>query len=191
MLEYLRIALGLVLIVFLPGIALVYAIFPRKGDLDLEYDGLYRIFLGIGFSVVIVILVGFVLNSFGLKDDGTGYFTEMNIIISLLLITLISAIIAWFRGAFPGLGSIHSSLYREPERGIYEMGGGEPFIDRSEKETIVELTGRRNTLNRRLVRLDRRPGSKTTEEERNEILSELRTINDTLDELETKRRGGV
>ena len=191
MLELLRIALGLTLIVFLPGMALVYALFPRKGDLDLEYNTLYRIFLGVGFSVVITILIGFTLNLFGVKDDGTGYFTDVNITISLLLVTLICAVIAWFRGAFPILAKVHPILYKEAERGPYEMGGGVPFIDPDEKTEIEDLTKERISLNRRLSMLDRRPTSDSVNVERKELLSKLRELNDRLDELEAKRKGGI
>ena len=191
MLELLRIALGLILLIFLPGMALVYALFPRKGDLDLEYDTLYRIFLGVGFSVVITILIGFILNLFGVKDDGTGFFTDINIIISLLSITLICAVIAWFRGAFPILGKIHPILLREAERGQYEMGGGVPFIEPDEKDEIEKLTRKRISFNRRLSMLDRRPTSGSVNDERKELLAKLRVLNDRLEELEAKRKGGI
>src|SRR5437870_987973 len=60
-LESARLIPALILLFFLPGWTLINALFPRKGDLDREYDVLYRITLGIVMSVVVVILFGFVL----------------------------------------------------------------------------------------------------------------------------------
>jgi uncharacterized membrane protein len=63
MLEAIRIILAMILLFFLPGILLVQAVFPRKGELDPEFDWLYRLGIGIGLSIVLTILVGFGLNS--------------------------------------------------------------------------------------------------------------------------------
>jgi len=69
------IILVLVVVFFLPGFFLVNALYPRKGELDKDYDALYRITLGLVMSVVIVIIVGFLLNAFGRDPDtGKGYF---------------------------------------------------------------------------------------------------------------------
>ena len=43
MLEALRIIFALFLLFFLPGYMLVQALFPRKGELDQDFDWLYRI----------------------------------------------------------------------------------------------------------------------------------------------------
>lgn len=54
----LRIALGLICLLFFPGYALISALFPRQGTLSL----LERAVLGIGLSIAIVPLIGLGLN---------------------------------------------------------------------------------------------------------------------------------
>ena len=61
--NYLRVIAGLVLVLFLPGYTLIQAMFPRKGELDEEFDVLYRVTLGMAMSICVVILIGFVLGN--------------------------------------------------------------------------------------------------------------------------------
>lgn len=49
-----RMILGLIMVLFLPGSALVAALFPAKDDLD----GIERLALGLGLSFAIVPLIG-------------------------------------------------------------------------------------------------------------------------------------
>lgn len=53
-----RIVLGLLLVLFLPGYSLIAALFPGKDDLD----GIERIALSFAMSIVIVPLLGLALN---------------------------------------------------------------------------------------------------------------------------------
>lgn len=53
-----RIPLGLVAVLFLPGYALIAALFPRKDDLD----GIERAILSLGFSIAVVPMMGLGLN---------------------------------------------------------------------------------------------------------------------------------
>ncbi|MGD0951589.1 MAG: DUF1616 domain-containing protein [Methanotrichaceae archaeon] len=53
-----RIPLGLVMVLFLPGYALIAALFPRKDDLD----GIERTALSFGLSIAVVPLIGLGLN---------------------------------------------------------------------------------------------------------------------------------
>lgn len=62
----LRVVFGLVLVLFLPGWTMINLMFPRKGELDEEFDGLYRVTLGMAMSIAVVILIGFVLGNPGL-----------------------------------------------------------------------------------------------------------------------------
>jgi uncharacterized membrane protein len=55
---FVRITLSLVCLLFLPGYAMISALFPRQGTLDL----LERIVLSIGLSIAIVPLIGLALN---------------------------------------------------------------------------------------------------------------------------------
>ncbi len=108
----LQIFLGIVIVFFLPGYTLVNLLFPRKGELDPEYDLIYRITLGMGTSVVISILVGFGLNA--ISSEGHGYVTSGPLWASLLGITGLFALLGWLRGAYPSAGFLHPSLYRPP-----------------------------------------------------------------------------
>lgn len=60
-----RIILGLPLVLFLPGYALIAALFPRKDDLD----GIERVALSFGLSIAITPLLGLALNytPFGIR----------------------------------------------------------------------------------------------------------------------------
>lgn len=102
-----RVLFGFILILFLPGFTLIQLMFPRKGELDEEYDMLYRIVLGVGMSIVVVILVGFIM-----AHPDVAVFQEPYISIVFLSISAIFFIAGWYKGAYPWLGKIHPSLYR-------------------------------------------------------------------------------
>jgi len=53
-----RVLLGLLLVLFLPGYSLIAALFPRRDDLD----GIERIALSFGLSIAVVPLLGLALN---------------------------------------------------------------------------------------------------------------------------------
>lgn len=55
---FMRAALGLSMLLFLPGYVLISALFPGKDDLE----GLERLTLSLGLSIVIVPFIGFALN---------------------------------------------------------------------------------------------------------------------------------
>jgi hypothetical protein len=108
----LQVLLGIAIVFFLPGYALVNMLFPRKGELDPEYDLVYRITLGMGMSVVVSILVGFGLNA--LSSEGHGYVSAGPLWAVLLGTTGAFALVGWYRGAYPSAGYIHPNLYRPP-----------------------------------------------------------------------------
>ena len=121
--NYLRVIAGLLLVLFLPGYTLIQAMFPRRGELDEEFDTLYRVTLGMAMSICVVILVGFVLGNpslgnapdwEGISDGDKGYFQTFFVTISLLLTTLLFFIAGWYRGAYPWMANIHPSLARAP-----------------------------------------------------------------------------
>ncbi len=115
MLDTLRLIGALLLIFFIPGIMLVQALFPRKGELDPELDWVYRLALGIGLSIVVTILVNFGLNSLGVNEDtGMGYVTAVPITVCLVVLSLLFFLVAWLRGGMPILGRLHPSLIRFP-----------------------------------------------------------------------------
>src|SRR5206468_10520586 len=112
--ESAQLVLALILLFFLPGWTLINALFPRKGDLDREYDVLYRITLGIVMSVVVVILFGFGLNSLSSPLSDVGYVTSANLWGGLTCIPLAFSPAGWWRGAYPIMGPRHPRLARSP-----------------------------------------------------------------------------
>jgi len=103
---------GLVIVFFLPGYTLVCLMFPRKGELDPEYDVVYRVALGMGLSIVISIFVGFALNALSTEDQG--YVSAGPLWASLLSITAVFFAGGWLLGAYPWMGLLHPKLYRVP-----------------------------------------------------------------------------
>lgn len=113
----LQVLAGLLIVFFLPGYTLINVLFPRKGELDPEYDIVYRIALGMGLSVVISIMVGFGLNAISTEEQG--YVSAGPLWAALGSTTLLFALLGWLRGAYPMAGLIHPSLYRAPlPRGV-------------------------------------------------------------------------
>lgn len=148
----LQVVFGLILIFFLPGYLLVKSLFPGKNELDKEYNLIYEIGLGMGLSIVIAILDGFMLGSLhqliGFRTvDGrpVGYFDTPYIVSSLLLISLLLFILAWYRGAFPWMARVHPGLARVPasERPAARKGRMDALI-----LEIVGLSRERERLRR-------------------------------------------
>ncbi|MDH3365003.1 MAG: DUF1616 domain-containing protein [Thermoplasmata archaeon] len=107
-----QILAGITIVFFLPGYTLIAVMFPRKGELDPEYDVVYRVALGMGLSIVIAIVVGFALNAISTEDHG--YVSAGPLWVSLVFVTAVFFVAGWFRGAYPWLGVIHPTLYRNP-----------------------------------------------------------------------------
>jgi len=126
---------GVALVFFLPGYTLINMLFPRKGELDPEYDQVYRIALGMGLSIVISIMVGFGLNA--LSSEGHGLVTAGPLWTVLLTLTGIFVLIGWFRGAYPNAGAIHPSLYRAPKIPGMPRSKGTDFVKRKRTERLI------------------------------------------------------
>lgn len=107
-----QIVAGIAIVFFLPGYTLIGALFPRKGELDPEYDVIYRIALGMGLSIVIAIIVGFALNAISTEEHG--YVSAGPLWVALVSVTALFFMGGWFRGAYPWLGAAHPALYRNP-----------------------------------------------------------------------------
>jgi uncharacterized membrane protein len=82
-----RTALGLPMVLFIPGYALIAALFPSKDDLD----GIERIALSFGLSIAVVPLIGLGLNytPWGIR--------LIPILISLSCFTIIMSLVAMYR----------------------------------------------------------------------------------------------
>jgi len=85
--SFIRTVLGLPLVLFLPGYALVAALFPTKTGLE----GIERAALSVGMSVAVVPLIGLVLNntSFGIR--------EVPLLVSLSLFVILTCVVAYIR----------------------------------------------------------------------------------------------
>jgi len=101
----LRVALGLVFVLFSPGYALVSVLFPTDGDAQeapwfvpnasseetIEISGTERVVLSLGLSVAVVPLVGLVLNftPWGIE--------RLSVLLVVALLTLLLTVVAAFR----------------------------------------------------------------------------------------------
>jgi uncharacterized membrane protein len=97
--SFIRTALGLPLLIFLPGYALIAMLFPEKDGLE----GMERIALSIGLSVALVPLIGLVLNytPWGIK--------EIPLLTSLSVFTLLMS------------GAAYARRRRLPEDRMFEV----------------------------------------------------------------------
>ena len=84
---FIRIILGLISILFIPGYSLIAALFPKKEDLD----GIERIALSFGLSIAVTPLIGLLLNytPFGIRLEP--------ILISLSVFTIVMSTAAYIR----------------------------------------------------------------------------------------------
>lgn len=82
-----RIPLGLVMVLFVPGYTLIAALFPRLGDLE----GIERTALSFGLSIAVVPLMGLALNytPWGIRLTP--------VVVSLVIFTLVMAMAAYWR----------------------------------------------------------------------------------------------
>ena len=150
MLEWIRIAIGLLLVFFFPGFTLMRVLFPRAEELDTDMGLLFQAVLGAVMSVVISVLVGFVLGSPILQG-----FTSLNIWLSLGGMSILFFVLGWYRGAYQFLGKLHPKLERPlPETDIVEYNLG-PL----ESDTLLEfqkLTKERFKLRKDIKTFDRK-----------------------------------
>lgn len=131
----LQVVAGLLVIFLLPGFTLINLMFPRRGELDPEYDLVYRLALGMGTSVVMAILVGFGLNAMSTEDQG--YVTSGPLWAILLGLTAVFLGLGWFRGAYPSAGYVHPKLYRAPVRRGEPRTVGSDFARKRRLEGLV------------------------------------------------------
>ncbi len=82
-----RTILGTLMVLFIPGYALIAALFPKKNDID----GIERLALSFGLNIAVVPLIGLGLNftPFGIR--------LVPVLLSISLFTLIMCLIAYFR----------------------------------------------------------------------------------------------
>ncbi|MCZ3364276.1 MULTISPECIES: DUF1616 domain-containing protein [Methanobacterium] len=84
---FIRVILGILLILFIPGYSLIAALFPKKDDLD----GIERTALSFGLSIAVTPLIGLLLNytPFGIRLEP--------VLISLSIFTMVMSVAAYIR----------------------------------------------------------------------------------------------
>jgi len=180
---------GLLITCFIPGYTLVQALFPRKKELDEEYDFLYRMVLSIALSWVIIILLGFFL-----AHPSVRLFKEPYLSMILITFSLIFFVIGWYRGAYPFIGVLFPSLARAPP------GVKTPLDEFTETKeittTLIELKGlafERKKLGEKIRMYERKERissavlSSYYRKEKEKCLEKLKEVNKRIDELEKKR----
>jgi len=196
MLHLFQIIAALFLLYFLPGFMFVQAMFPRKGELDQDFDWLYRIGLAIGLSIVLTIFVGFGLNSLGVSEEtGLGYVSAGPIVAALLILSLIFFAVAWFRGGFPILGKLHPTLLRFPPRD--PRSADVPIIRDKEKRIQHEKLVRQRFMlikeidnTEKLVETHSGKQRQYYEQRREKLLGELDETETKIKVLENEVRNG-
>lgn len=118
-----RIPLGLIMVLFLPGYALIAALFPRKDDID----GMERVALSFGLSIAVVPLMGLGLNYtiWGIR--------LVPVVISLCLFTVMMVFAAQLRRSALGQEEVFSVAFRQVFRAIHSelMNNRGSRIDRA------------------------------------------------------------
>ena len=198
--NWLRVIAGMLLVLFLPGYTLIQAMFPRRGELDEEFDTLYRVTLGMAMSICVVILIGFVLGNpslgsapdwDGWSDGEKGYFQTFFITLALTIATLLFFGIGWYRGAYPWMANLHPSLARAPPglRIESELAVAGKFIPAD----LIELQGLkhdRDNVKRKLKEAETRKGigssmmKKYYEKKEKTLLADLADIDGRMVELD-------
>ena len=188
-----RVIGALILTFLLPGWLLVNVLFPRKGELDREYDALYRLTLGIVLSNAVPVLWGFPLKSLGVKPaTGLGCVPTPEILAGLLGLSLLFFALGWWRGAYPWMARLHPALARTPKPAREDLLTAEEKDHRLRLQ-LEELAEQREKLRRtikdyeRRMRLQSAEARSHYESKRDEARSELKKIEARLRAVEAER----
>src|SRR5213593_2021413 len=188
-----RVIGALVLLFFLPGFLLINALYPRKGELDREYDALYRLTLGIVLSIAVTVFWSFFLNSLGLQPGlEIGFVRPENIAGGLLGLSAVFFVLGWWRGAYPWMARVHPALARVPKPGPGELLTEEER-DHRVRLKLQQLAERREALRRaikdaeRRMRLQSADAQSHYETVRDKSRADLRTVEAELKKLEEER----
>ncbi len=189
----LRVLAALVLTFFLPGYLLVNVLYPRKGELDREYDVLYRITLGIVLSIAVSVLWAFLLNSLPVDlITGLGQVKTVNIAAGLIGLSALFFALGWWRGAYPWMARLHPGLARIPKPAPGDLFG-EDAEDARTRLHLEDLAERRETLRRAIKEYERKARLQSAdarnhyEAKRDEARRELNRVEADLKVLQEKR----
>ncbi len=186
--------LGALLLTFLiPGLFLVNLLFPRRGELDREYDVVYRLTLGIVLSIAVTVLWGFFLNSLGVNEaTNLGYVQTPYIAAGLIGLSVLFFVVGWWRGAYPWMGRLHPSLARMPKPAPDSLLT-EQERDHRIRMKLEDLASEREKLRRTIRDLERRMQLQSSdarshyEAKRDEARADLKRVESELKKLEAER----
>lgn len=188
-----RVIGALVLLFFLPGFLLINALYPRKGELDREYDGLYRVTLGIVLSIAVTVFWSFFLNSLGINEaTGLGYVVGPNVAGGLIGLSAAFFGLGWWRGAYPWMARVHPALARVPKPGPGELLT-EDERDHRVRLKLQKLAEKREGLRRAIKDAERRMRLQSADAQshyetlRDKSRAELRSVEAELKKLEEER----
>ena len=165
-LHALQIIAAILMLFFLPGYTFINMLFPKRGELDLEYDQLYRIGLGMGMSIVISILVGYILGYSAL-------FYANYIWIALINLTVLFFLVGFYRGGYPILRKWLGFEEDDKYDRLVEL----EHLLKERRRKIKEL----EEIERVMRVNPRRRGE--YEEKRREVVKEIRALDERIDEL--------
>ena len=189
----LRILGALLLTFVIPGLLLVNLLYPRRGELDREYDAIYRLTLGIVLSIAVTVLWGFFLNSLGVNAaTNLGFVQGPEIAAGLIGLSILFFVVGWWRGAYPWMARVHPSLARTPKPAPGSLLTEEEK-DHRVRMKLEELAAERERLRRAIKDLDRRMQLHSAdarshyEAKRDEARADLRRVETELKRLEQDR----
>ncbi len=186
--------LGALLLTFvIPGLLLVNLLYPRRGELDREYDAVYRLTLGIVLSIAVTVLWGFFLNSLGVNAaTGLGFVQGPEIAAGLIGLSVLFFVVGWWRGAYPWMGRLHPSLARMPKPAPESLLT-EAERDHRIRKKLEDLAAERERLRRAIKDLERRMQLHSAdarshyEARRDEARADLKRVESELKKLEAER----
>ncbi len=165
MIEVLQVLAAILMLFFLPGYTFINMLFPKPGELDLEYDQLYRIGLGMGMSIVIAILLGYLLGYYALFYAGY-------IWLGLTALTIIFFIVGYMRGGYPTIRR-------------WLGYGKENKYDRL--YMLQDLLKERRKMIKKLEELERlsklSPHGERYKDEMNRLFQEIRKMDEKIDKM--------
>lgn len=178
---------------FVPGFFLWKALVPRSKDVADEFAAVYTAAFSMALSIAAVVLMGIVLGSMGTDPvTGRGHIVDWNIP-ALVLLTLGAAVVAWYRGAFPGLGKYIASLERRPKP---PPDGSGVSDDPKRYWREQELVARRQELRAQLKRIERSRGGVSKDraqhgEKKAEVAAKLGEVDAELEKLRDERERAI
>ena len=157
---------AIVILFFLPGYTFITMLFPKRGELDLEYDQLYRIGLGMGMSIVIAILVGYVLGYYGL-------FYANYLWIVFINLSLLFFLVGFYRGGYPYIRRLMGLEMKDKYDRIIKLN----LLLKERKKMIRKLEDIE-----RIIKMN--PASREYhEKEREKVIKDIENIDKEIDNL--------